>query len=34
MVTFNGAAAGGPLVGYGTHGDVVVMRESRTATAH
>ncbi|WP_210438996.1 hypothetical protein [Nocardioides xinjiangensis] len=26
MVTFNGRAAGGSLLGYGTHGDVVVMR--------
>ncbi|WP_104107034.1 hypothetical protein [Nocardioides sp. 616] len=34
MVTFNGASTGGPLVGYGTHGDVVVMRESRRATSH
>ncbi|PUA79737.1 hypothetical protein [Nocardioides currus] len=28
MVTFNGAPATGPLVGYGTHGDVVVQREA------
>ncbi|WP_457206027.1 hypothetical protein [Nocardioides sp. P5_C9_2] len=28
MIAFNGAAAGGPLLGYGTHGDVVIMRES------
>ncbi|MDN5745702.1 MAG: hypothetical protein L0H31_11335, partial [Nocardioidaceae bacterium] len=27
MITFNGAATGGPLAGYGTHGDVVLMRE-------
>ncbi|KRF34989.1 hypothetical protein [Nocardioides sp. Soil805] len=27
MVAFNGAPAGGRLLGYGTHGDVVVMRE-------
>lgn len=26
MVTFNGRAAGGKLLGYGTHGDLVVMR--------
>ena len=26
MATFNGAAAGGKLLGYGTHGDLVVMR--------
>lgn len=26
LVTFNGARAGGSLTGYGTHGDVVVMR--------
>lgn len=29
MVTFDGTPAGGPLPGYGTHGDVVVMREAR-----
>lgn len=29
MVTFDGTPAGGPLTGYGTHGDVVVMREAR-----
>jgi len=28
MVTFDGTTAGGPLPGYGTHGDVVVMREA------
>ena len=27
MITFNGRPATGPLVGYGTHGDVVVQRE-------
>ena len=27
MVTFNGAAAAGPLAGYGTHGEVVLMCE-------
>ncbi len=27
MVTFNGRAAGGELLGYGTHGDVVHLRE-------
>ncbi len=27
MATFNGARTGGPLPGYGTHGDLVVMRE-------
>jgi hypothetical protein len=26
MVTFNGRPAGGKLLGYGTHGDLVVMR--------
>ena len=26
MVTFDGRSAGGKLLGYGTHGDVVVMR--------
>jgi hypothetical protein len=26
MVTFNGRPEGGPLVGYGSHGDVVLMR--------
>ncbi|MEZ5098068.1 MAG: hypothetical protein R2731_19505 [Nocardioides sp.] len=29
MVTFDGTAYGGDLVGYGTHGNVVLMRESR-----
>ncbi|AJR18724.1 hypothetical protein GUY44_00410 [Pimelobacter simplex] len=28
-VTFNGRPAGGTLAGYGTHGDVVVMRQQR-----
>ncbi len=28
MVAFNGVRAGGRLLGYGTHGDVVIMRES------
>lgn len=28
MVAFNGASAGGRLLGYGTHGDVVIMRGS------
>lgn len=28
MITFNGRPATGPLVGYGTHGDVVVQREA------
>lgn len=27
LITFNGRRAAGPLVGYGTHGDVVVQRE-------
>src|SRR5690606_24024042 len=27
MVTFNGQATGGPLLGYGTHGEVVFMQE-------
>ncbi|TWG91412.1 hypothetical protein L615_008000000100 [Nocardioides sp. J9] len=27
LVTFNGRPLGGPLAGYGTHGDLVVMRE-------
>ncbi|UUZ61553.1 hypothetical protein [Nocardioides sp. B-3] len=27
MITFNGRPATGPLVGYGTHGDLVVQRE-------
>ncbi|MEO5661996.1 MAG: hypothetical protein ABIR39_01820 [Nocardioides sp.] len=31
MITFNGRPATGPLVGYGTHGDVVVQREAGTA---
>ena len=26
MATFNGRRAGGKLLGYGTHGDLVVMR--------
>jgi hypothetical protein len=26
MVTFNGRPVGGKLLGYGTHGDLVVMR--------
>lgn len=30
MLAFNGAAYGGPLVGYGTHGDVVVQRSMPT----
>ncbi|GAA4820079.1 hypothetical protein ACFQ0K_13595 [Nocardioides caeni] len=29
LITFNGSPSGGALVGYGTHGDVVVMRERR-----
>lgn len=29
LVTFDGTTAGGRLTGYGTHGDVVVMRASR-----
>ena len=29
MATFDGTAAGGPLPGYGTHGDLVVLRERR-----
>ncbi|EON22803.1 hypothetical protein CF8_3403 [Nocardioides sp. CF8] len=29
MITFNGVPATGPLVGYGTHGDLVVQREVR-----
>lgn len=29
LVTFDGTSAGGRLTGYGTHGDVVVMRGSR-----
>ncbi|MEO5850903.1 MAG: hypothetical protein ABIQ15_00175 [Nocardioides sp.] len=29
LVTFDGTPAGGSLLGYGTHGDVVVMRTSR-----
>lgn len=28
MVAFNGVRAGGRLLGYGTHGDVVIMREA------
>ncbi len=28
MITFNGSPTAGPLVGYGTHGDVVVQREA------
>ncbi|WP_107766488.1 hypothetical protein [Nocardioides terrigena] len=28
MVAFNGVRAGGRLLGYGTHGDIVIMRES------
>jgi hypothetical protein len=28
MVAFNGVPCGGRLLGYGTHGDVVVMREA------
>lgn len=28
LVAFNGRPAGGPLPGYGTHGDVVLMREA------
>lgn len=28
MVAFNGAPAGGRLLGYGTHGDVVIMRQA------
>lgn len=28
LVTFNGAPAGGPSAGYGTHGDLVLMHES------
>lgn len=28
MITFNGRRAAGPLVGYGTHGDLVVQREA------
>ena len=28
MVAFNGMPSGGRLLGYGTHGDVVIMRES------
>lgn len=30
MATFNGRAAGGKLLGYGTHGDLVVMRSHRS----
>jgi hypothetical protein len=26
LVTFDGTPVGGPLTGYGTHGDLVVMR--------
>ena len=33
MVTFNGRPQGGELLGYGTHGDVVVMRSSRPPRA-
>lgn len=29
MVTFNGTTTGGDLLGHGTHGDVVLMRETR-----
>lgn len=29
LVTFNGAPAGGGVTGYGTHGDIVVMRPAR-----
>lgn len=28
LVSFDGTAAGGPLLGYGTHGDLVVMRST------
>ena len=28
MATFNGLQAGGKLLGYGTHGDLVVMRST------
>jgi hypothetical protein len=28
MATFNGRRAGGTLLGYGTHGDLVLMREA------
>jgi hypothetical protein len=32
-VTFDGRRAGGPLLGYGTHGDVLVLRTTATDRA-
>ncbi|WP_110181225.1 hypothetical protein [Nocardioides solisilvae] len=34
MVTFNGQGTGGPLLGYGTHGDVVFLQEVRERRTH
>lgn len=34
LATFDGTPAGGDILGYGTHGDVVLMRSSGGASAH